>query len=134
MQGTSYLIVLIFECAQNIEIGMNRYTASVSQIAGIARFIRVKNIGLGIGVGKLPSGEVNNFSRYIVESLHKAWGLLNKYHWAEEIFSLKKYIWLFISLQVLVLFHHCDVLIVETGLHITHTLNLALNWQLEIFP
>ena len=80
MQGTSYLIVLIFECAQNIEIGMNRYTAFVSQIAGIAPFIRVKEYWVGVGVGKLPSGEVNNFSRYIVESLHKAWGLLNKCH------------------------------------------------------
>ena len=39
------------------------------------------------------------------------------------------------------MFHHCDVLIVETGLYITHTLgiyaNLALKKvfrQLEIFP
>ena len=47
MQGTSYLIVLIFECAQNIEIGMNRYTAFVSQIAGIAPFIRVKEYWVG---------------------------------------------------------------------------------------
>ena len=30
MQGTSYLIVLILECAQNKEIGMNRYTAFAS--------------------------------------------------------------------------------------------------------
>ena len=50
MQGTSYLIVLILECAQNMDVG------------------------LGVGVGRLPSGEVNNFSRYIAESLHKAWG------------------------------------------------------------
>ena len=30
MQGTSCLIVLIFECAQNMEIGMNRHTSFVS--------------------------------------------------------------------------------------------------------
>ena len=63
---------------------------------------------MGVGVGRLPSGEVNNFSRYIVESLHKAWRLLDKYHWAWGDF----YRWkrecslpykIFISLQVLVL-------------------------------
>ena len=41
------VIVLIFECAQNIEIGMSRYTAFVSQIAGIAPFIRVKEYWVG---------------------------------------------------------------------------------------
>ena len=30
MQGTSCEIVLIFECTQNMEIGMNRYTTVVS--------------------------------------------------------------------------------------------------------
>ena len=65
-------------------------------------------------------GEVSNFSWYIAESLHKAWGLLTNITEPEEIFSLEKY-------------NYCDVLIVETGLDITHTLNFALkmfsgNW------
>ena len=84
---------------------------------------------MGVGVGRLPSSEISNFSRYIVESLHKAWGLLDKislslrrfFCWKRECSLPYK---LFISLQVLVLFHHCDVLIVETGLYITHILGI----------
>ena len=113
MQDTNYLIVLIFECVQNMEIGMNRYTAFVSKIAGIPPFIRVKECWLGVIVGWLSSGEVSSFIRYIAESLHKAWGLLTNITEPEEIFSLEKY-------------NYCDVLIVETGLDITHSLNFAL--------
>ena len=32
------------------------------------------------------------------------------------------------------MFHHCDVLIVETGLYITHTLGIYANLAFEIFP
>ena len=56
MQGTSYLIVLILECAQNMEIGMNRYTAFASQIAGIASFIRVKECWVGGRCRKVTLG------------------------------------------------------------------------------
>ena len=56
MQGTSCLIVLIFECAQNMEIGMNRYTAFVSLIAGIAPFIRVKECWVGGRCRKVTLG------------------------------------------------------------------------------
>ena len=78
MQGTSYLIVLIFECAQNMDEQI--YRVCKLDRRNCTLYSRKKNVGLGIGVGRLPSGEVNNFSRYIVETLHKAWGLLDKYH------------------------------------------------------
>ena len=31
------------------------------------------------------------------------------------------------------MFHHCDVLIVEKGLHITHTLRIYVNLALKMF-
>ena len=80
MQGTSFLIVLIFECAQNMDEQI--YRVCKLDRRNCTLYSRKKNVGLGIGVGRLPLGEVNNFSRYIVETLHKAWGLLDKYHWA----------------------------------------------------
>ena len=109
VQGTSCEIVLIFECTQNMEIGMKRYTAVVSQIAGIAPFIRVKEFESGLGVGRLPSSEVNTFSRYIVESPAQSLGIIRQmslslrrlFCWERERSLPYK---ILISLQVLVLF------------------------------
>ena len=44
----------------------------------IVPFIRVKEFWVGVGVGRLLSGEVNNFSRYIVESPAQSLGIIRQ--------------------------------------------------------
>ena len=79
----------------------------------------------------LPSGEVNNFSRYTVESPAQSLGIIRQislslrrlFCWKREC-SLPYKISVYQSASFGVMFHHCDVLIVEKGLHIPHTLGI----------
>ena len=79
----------------------------------------------------LPSGEVNDFSRYTVESPAQSLGIIRQislslrrlFCWKREC-SLPYKISVYQSASFGVMFYHCDVLIVEKGLHIPHTLGI----------
>ena len=83
---------------------------------------------------RLPSCEVNNFIRYIVESPAQSLGIIRQiwlslrrlFCWKREC-SLPYKISVYQSENFGVMFHHCDVLIVKKGLHITHTLEIKVN-------